>query len=192
MQILGNPVQNRTRAAFQMPGLGLDEHIFDYVKKKNLEIDLLINTHCHIDHIGGDKFFKTIAASEKDAPDIETGSAKTVAEWVFPHFCGFPVSRIFAEGDVFETGSYTFEIIETPGHTEGSICLYEKKTKALFSGDTFFKDGIGRMDLPSGSEEDMEKSLQKLLEWDIVKVYPGHGPVTDKRNIEKDLEYYFG
>jgi hydroxyacylglutathione hydrolase len=172
-------------------GLGLDEHIVEYVKKKNLEIDLLINTHCHIDHIGGDRFFRTIAASEKDAPDIETGSEKTVAEWVFPSFQGFPISKILLEGDVVETGSFSLQVIETPGHTEGSICLYEKKTKSLFSGDTVFRDGIGRMDLPTGSEDDMKASLKRLLGFDIGTIYPGHGPLTTKDNIRKVLHYYF-
>ncbi|MCK4247341.1 MAG: MBL fold metallo-hydrolase, partial [Methanomicrobia archaeon] len=85
---------------------------------------------------------------------------------------------------------YRLEVLHTPGHTDGSICLYDEAKKIMFSGDTFFIDGIGRTDLPSGNEEALKESLERLASLDIEKVYPGHGRVG-KCDIESILNFWF-
>ncbi|MFQ5892082.1 MAG: MBL fold metallo-hydrolase, partial [Candidatus Methanofastidiosia archaeon] len=82
-------------------------------------------------------------------------------------------------------------VLHTPGHTEGSLSLYDLQEEILFSGDTLFHMGIGRMDFPSGSEIDMKNSLQRLNELEIEKIYPGHGQLTTKESLEMVLRFYF-
>jgi glyoxylase-like metal-dependent hydrolase (beta-lactamase superfamily II) len=93
------------------------------------------------------------------------------------------VEKKLKEGDEI----FGFKVLHTPGHTKGSICLLDAKDKILISGDTIFADGVGRTDLPGGSEEDMEKSLEKLSSLKIEKILPGHGePVL--KNGEKAIK----
>ncbi len=174
-------------------GMGLTDRVKTFVKEKGLTIDILINTHCHVDHIGGNKFFPDakIYAHELDAPDIETGSKKTLWHFGFQTPLMFPVAKKVKEGDVINTGEYSLTVIHTPGHTEGSMSLYEPEKKILFSGDCVFDMGIGRMDFPTGSPRQMKQSLEKLLNYDIEKIYAGHGGVGTKDSIRMGLEFYF-
>ena len=82
-------------------------------------------------------------------------------------------------GEALSVAGLDFEILPTPGHTRGSVCLYMRDAGVLFSGDTLFCGGFGRMDLPGGSHRDMRNSLRTLftLPGD-VRVFPGHGPAT--------------
>ena len=89
------------------------------------------------------------------------------------------VDSSVADGNVIEAGTMKFDVIHTPGHTPGSICLYSRKDNILFSGDTLFKDTYGRVDLPHGDEAAIKASLKKLAELPgKTVVYPGHGPDT--------------
>jgi glyoxylase-like metal-dependent hydrolase (beta-lactamase superfamily II) len=141
-------------------------------------------------HVGGDPRNVPIAIGEKDAEDLEKGTEKTIFDFVLPFFKGFEVSKRLKDGDVIETEDYRLEVLHTPGHTNGSICLYDEAKKIIFSGDTFFIEGIGRTDLPSGDMEALKKSLKRLASLDIEKVYPGHGEVG-KCDINKILDFWF-
>lgn len=84
------------------------------------------------------------------------------------------------------------EVIETPGHTTGGICLYDQVTGSLFSGDTVFAEGIGRTDFEGGDINQLRTSLNKLKKLDIKDLYPGHGPNVEgsgKESIIKGLRY---
>jgi glyoxylase-like metal-dependent hydrolase (beta-lactamase superfamily II) len=96
---------------------------------------------------------------------------------------------------VFEDGDHAgpFKIVYVPGHTPGSSCLYDEKAAVLFSGDTLFKRGIGRTDLPGGSWPQIKESLERLFTMDGgIAVYPGHGPITSikEERENQDLEAY--
>ena len=173
-------------------GIG-DDRVYYAVKEKELIIDIIINTHCHVDHIYGNQYFPEakIYAHELDAPDIETGSQKTLWFWGFKTPLTFPVDTFLKEGDIIKTENYRLEVVCTPGHTEGSISLYEPLKKIMFTGDCVFDMGIGRMDLPTGNSVQMKQSLQKLLEFDIEKFYGGHGGAGTKDDIRTGLELYF-
>jgi hydroxyacylglutathione hydrolase len=173
-------------------GIG-DDRVYYAVKEKELTIDIIINTHCHVDHIYGNQYFPEakIYAHELDAPDIETGSQKTLWFWGFKTPLKFPVDTFLKEGDIIKTENYRLEVVCTPGHTEGSISLYEPEKKIMFTGDCVFDMGIGRMDLPTGNSVQMKQSLQKLLEFDIEKFYGGHGGAGTKDDIRTGLELYF-
>lgn len=143
------------------------------------KLKTVVNTHCHFDHTGGNKKFRDwlkaeIAVHEGDKESVETGSGTmakvfgTVAKTV-------TVDHILTHGDKIKTKNFSFEVIHTPGHTPGSICLYDKKKRILISGDTLFEDGTGRSDLPGGDKYSLEKSLKKLSKYKITYLLPGHG-----------------
>ena len=89
--------------------------------------------------------------------------------------------RFVKDGDIIKVGSLYFEVLDTPGHSKGGICLLERKDKVLFSGDTLFAGAIGRTDHPGGDYDLLMKSIfEKLLMLDgEIRVIPGHGPETD-------------
>jgi len=143
----------------------------------------IINTHYHFDHIGGNGYFTgaEIWIHEADAPVLENGDKETsVAEFFGGNMHKMKVSRKLKDGEKFNLGNTEFEIVHVPGHTPGSICLYDKKQKLLITGDTVFSNGVGRTDLDGGDFEQLKNSLAKLSKMDIQKILPGHGPVVEK------------
>ena len=143
--------------------------ITSYIKEKGLEIKFILNTHGHSDHVSGNIILQNeyncpICIHEKDAPLLEKFNK---------------ISRIrkLIEGDLLNFGKTTFKIMSTPGHTPGGISLIGENI--VFTGDTLFSKGIGRMDFPGGSKNDMKKSLEKLMLLpNNYIVYPGHGSIT--------------
>lgn len=137
------------------------------------DIDLIVNTHCHFDHVGGNDFFPNakIAIHKKDAvalrdPDSELTVSSLFGSIVRKH----DVDIELEEGDKIAN----FEVILTPGHTSGGISLWDGEI--LICGDTIFANGgVGRMDI-GGSPIDMKDSLMRLKEFDVEYLLPGHGP----------------
>ena len=87
---------------------------------------------------------------------------------------------------------FSFELLPTPGHSIDSLTFYFKEEKIMFTGDFLFSGNIGRMDLPTGSVEDMKKSLEKIAHYpDDITIYPGHGPFTTLEKEKKNFRYYF-
>jgi len=142
-------------------------------------IKLVINTHCHFDHIGGNGYFTEacLAAHEEAAPVIEKGDEKaSYADFFNGHLHPHKVDTKLKEGDVING----LKVIHTPGHTPGSMCLLDEKNSILFSGDTIFSDGIGRTDMPGGDDEALAKSVESLSGLKFGKLLPGHGePVLE-------------
>jgi len=149
------------------------------------DIDIIVDTHCHYDHTGGNKAFALAAGCQVAIHELEAkvirGEEPGIAMAEAFGSKLEPVSSIWeiCEGDQIELGEMVLEVIETPGHTSGSICLYDNERQALFSGDTVFYDGIGRMDLPTGDRSAMGRSLLRLNGFDVMALFPGHGPSTE-------------
>jgi len=159
-------------------GTGLNfVRLYDVFKMLKLDFDSInniVNTHMHWDHIGGNGFFSNakIHIHERDAPVLEKGDASMCnASYFSGKMKPMKVFRKLKEGDEIAG----FKVIHTPGHTQGSICLFDPKDKILISGDTVFSDGVGRTDLPGGSEADLDKSMQKIAALKMDKILPGHG-----------------
>lgn len=143
------------------------------------KITNIVNTHCHFDHTGGNKKFRDwlkveIAVHEDDKKALETGIG-TMAEAFGEKARTVTVDRALKDGDKIKTTNFNFEVISTPGHTLGSICLYERKKKILISGDTIFEDGVGRTDFPGSDRDQLYKSLKRLSGLPIDYLLPGHG-----------------
>jgi len=143
------------------------------------DIDLIVNTHCHFDHVGGNDFFPNakIAIHKVDAialrdPDSELTVSSLFGSIVRKH----DVDIELEEGDKIAN----FEVINTPGHTKGGISLYDGEI--LISGDTIFSNGgVGRMDI-GGNPLDMKESLMRLKELNVEYLLPGHGPWVNNGN----------
>ncbi len=146
------------------PGDEADK-ILEEIRKIKAKPRYIINTHYHYDHILANQEIKK-----------ETGTKILIHE-AEKDFIDFEPDRFLKEGDKIKIGEGILEIINTPGHTKGSICMVGKDF--ILTGDTLFKDGYGRTDLAGGSQKEMEESLKRLSK--LIKsgmvVYPGHGEI---------------
>ena len=146
------------------PG-GEAEKILEEIRKTKAESKYIINTHCHFDHILANEEIRK-----------ETG-VKILIHKAEKEFINFEADRFLEEGDEIKIGDIILKVLHTPGHTRGSICLIGENF--IFTGDTLFKEGYGRTDLPGGSQKDLEESLERLskLLKPGITVYPGHGEI---------------
>lgn len=176
---------------------GDDSHLIEASLK--WEPTHIILTHSHFDHVGAlfslhEKFPSAVIAAGSEENFDPEGIVRTAKAAMGPYYsatglakCG---SRVPAPHLLLNDGDTIgpFEVLHTPGHTAGSICLYSKEHKVLFSGDTLFRHSYGRTDL-GGSEIQIMKSLRRLLDLDgDTTVYPGH----DEPTLIADEKNYFG
>jgi glyoxylase-like metal-dependent hydrolase (beta-lactamase superfamily II) len=161
------------------PGMGAADPLLERVAANGLRLHLIANSHGHIDHIF-------------DNAPLMRGSGAPLA--IHPDDAyrldgrnnyGFSIERAVAsvdlgEGEQLRIGDLVLDVLHTPGHTEGSVCLYEERHGLLLAGDMLFRGSYGRTDLPGGDDEAMIASLARLAR-DLppgVRVLPGHGPET--------------
>ena len=155
--------------------------ILDMVKELGLNIEYIILTHGHFDHIAALGKVKE-ATGAKVA--IHCDDVKVLEDKFLGAFLGLtgkappPPDILLKGGEEIKAGELTFKVLPTPGHTPGGICLYGHGV--CFSGDTLFNAGVGRTDLSGGDGEQIFKSInEKLMALpDETKVHPGHGPET--------------
>ena len=160
------------------------ERILAILEKHGLRVKAIIITHAHIDHIGGAQKLKAatgapVYMNAKDQPLSER--LDTQAAWLgmpTPERAKIDVDA--REGERIALGPAEFQVLHTPGHTQGSISLWIPAENKLVAGDTLFLDSIGRTDLPGGDYEQILRSIHdKLLPLDdTTAVIPGHGPNT--------------
>lgn len=167
-----------------------DDRMRELIGDTDLQYILL--THGHFDHIGGVRDIKKeygckVVISSVDAPMLSSGKASLAA------FCGAEQNNTepditVQDGDEIELGMLKIKVLSTPGHTSGSVCFVVGD--ALFSGDTLFYCSCGRTDFPTGSSDDMIKSLKKLASLDgNYKVYTGHNQLSNLDFERKNNPY---
>lgn len=171
--ILGSPA---TSSAVVVDPGAEPEKIKARLKVLGLKLNCIVNTHGHVDHIGADVHLGAPVYIHRLDADFLTNPQLNLSGML-----GLPLAlparvSLLEEGQKLEVGDISLEVIHTPGHTPGGVCL--KVGKFCFTGDTLFAQGIGRTDIPAACEEDLVNSIrQKLLTLqDEVIIYPGHGP----------------
>jgi len=190
-----NPIQENTYVVYNTTGdailidpgcYGIEEEqtLLNFIVEKNLNVKHLLNTHCHLDHVFGNKSMAKhfglelqIHANEAQVLARASESGKGFG-LPFDNYNG-PV-YFLQEGDVITLGTDALEVLFTPGHSPGSICFYSKNDNFVIGGDVLFKGSIGRTDLPGGNHQALVNSIRNQLFVlpDQVKVYPGHGSET--------------
>ncbi|MCM8769245.1 MAG: MBL fold metallo-hydrolase [Candidatus Omnitrophica bacterium] len=156
------------------------EKIESALKKTGWKPNLVVLTHGHADHLSACRQLALpIAVHAADAKWLVDPGKNLSAMFAAPYVCPEP-ERLLAEGDTIEVGEVIMEVLHTPGHTPGSICLLARAENLIFTGDTLFAEGVGRTDLPGGSEERLWESIEKKLFNlpDFFTIHPGHGPST--------------
>ena len=188
---------------YKLNGIGYDSNTYLIIGKKNIlidpgtpntfnllkdeiksiakDIDYIINTHCHYDHAGSDYLYEEyfnapVVIHDSEVEDLKNNTNTTVSALfnreLTPPKEIIPISEILEE-----LKKYDMEVVETPGHTKGSISLIYKDN--LITGDTLFAYGVGRWDFPTGSLIDLRSSVSKLeriaYERNIINILPGHG-----------------
>jgi glyoxylase-like metal-dependent hydrolase (beta-lactamase superfamily II) len=160
------------------------EDILALVRKHNLTVKQIVITHAHIDHVGGAMKLRAATGAPILLNQNDYGLLKMLdmqAKWVGMASPGkVEIDQSMGQADTVQAGSLVASVLHTPGHTEGSVCLYFPAEKKLIAGDTLFAGSIGRTDLPGGSFDKIIQSLHdKVLALpDETVVVPGHGPLT--------------
>ncbi len=190
-----NPVQENTYVVYNETGecciidpgcyfSGEEQELKNFITDNNLRPVYLLNTHCHLDHIFGNRFIhKTFGLTlhihprEKQLLDLGPTQGQM---WQLPFDNYDGEIQYLNEGDVIALGNEPLDVLLTPGHSPGHLCFYSKVHKFVIAGDTLFNGSIGRTDLPGGDFKTLEQSIKiKLytLPEDVI-VYPGHGDST--------------
>jgi hydroxyacylglutathione hydrolase len=170
-----------------------EKHVLQsFITNNGLRPAMLLNTHCHLDHVFGNKFIAeayrlTLNIHKNEEAILQMAPASGLMfNLPFDNYTGELI--FLKEGDVISLGKDSLQVIEAPGHSPGSICFYCEKQKFVIGGDVLFYQSIGRTDLPGGSHEGLIKNIKEklfVLPPD-VKVYPGHGPAT---TIGEEIKY---
>jgi hydroxyacylglutathione hydrolase len=169
------------------PGMGAAPALLARVAESGLKLHLIANSHGHIDHIFDNA--PLIAASGAPLAIHPDDAYRLDGRNNY----GFTIERTVAtvdlhEGEQLHIGDLIFDVLHTPGHTEGSVCLYEERAGLLLAGDVLFAGSYGRTDLPGGDDAAMVASLTRLADElpVAVRVLPGHGPET---TLERELPW---
>lgn len=174
-----------------------DVVLLNYIDEHKLKPIKLINTHCHIDHVLGNqliasKYNLSLEAHQLEVPVLQ--SCNQVSKFYGIPFRGSPeITRLLKEGDDLHLGTNVIQLLLTPGHSPGSLCLHLPDQHEVIGGDVLFQGSIGRTDLPGGDYDTLIRSIKtKLLPLpDNTIVHPGHGPSTtigDERRMNPFLQ----
>jgi len=190
-----NPIQENTYVVYNTkdacaiidPGCYFPEEkqsFAHWIKESHLHPNLLLNTHCHLDHIFGNKWvaehYKLELQMGKNEDWTFQFGPESGLRWGMPFENYSGRIHFFQEGDKILMGSEELEVLFTPGHSVGHVVFYNRQQGFVISGDVLFRQGIGRTDLPGGDLATLVASIrQKLFTLpDDVIVYPGHGEPT--------------
>jgi len=161
-----------------------DEELFRHIEKEGLEPVLLVNTHCHLDHVLGNqsvikKYNIPFAMHRLDLPTLEMVPMASM-RWGVPYRQSPDPSQFLEEGEHIQFDGLDFEIRFVPGHAPGHIVLVEHQHAVVFGGDVLFRESVGRTDLPGGDGVLLAKMIQEKMYSlpDDFVVYPGHGGET--------------
>lgn len=185
----------QTREGLVIDPGGNGEEILALIRRENIKVLFVVNTHGHADHIAANDIISNdtgavVCVHEEDAPMLISSQSNLSAFIGMPMECQ-PAQRLLKEGDIIHFGNIEMKVLHTPGHTPGGICLLIDDI--LIAGDTLFAQSIGRTDFPGGSYSQLIENIKNKLMVlpEHVKVLPGHGPDTtigDERNMNPFIQ----
>lgn len=163
--------------------------IYEYIKKSGLNLKAVFVTHAHFDHIfalndllemaGNDGLDIKVYVHEKDESAMRDTEKNLSSNLFYNPFVFEGKSILVSDGEKINVGKFSLEIMHTPGHTSGSMCVICPDEKVIFSGDTIFLESCGRVDFEGGSACDMRQSLKKIVGLpEDYRIYSGHGEYT--------------
>lgn len=162
-----------------------EEALTGYISRNGLKVTHVINTHLHVDHAIGDKYvselFKVSVVGHKaDEPLGERIQQQATMFGMAERVEAVSLNSYLEDGDEVKVGDGRLKVLHVPGHSPGSIALYDPDGKFVITGDALFAGSVGRTDLPGGNYSQLIKAVKdKLLTLpDNTAVYPGHGPAT--------------
>ena len=180
-------VDDKTKKCAVVDPGGVKDKILNYIKSNSLQLEYILLTHAHGDHIGAVNYIKSqtgakvVAHSEEK--ELLLDNRKNLS---YSMHCGpqeVDADIYVNDKDKLDLGELRLSFIHTPGHTKGCMCI--RVNNEMFTGDTLFAGSIGRTDLYSGNYKQIEKSLKKLSKYeDNINIHPGHGP-SSTLGIEK-------
>ena len=179
------------RAMVIDPAFGSAEKIPPAAKELGLSIELIVNTHGHFDHVGGDAELKSatggrILIHPADAEGLLAPLPKIEVPFELS-FAPSSADGLLSDGQFLELDSLKLQVMHTPGHTPGSVCLYSAAEGVLFTGDTLLEGAHGRSDFPGGNSGALRESLRKIAALPpATRVLGGHGAET---TLESELDW---
>jgi glyoxylase-like metal-dependent hydrolase (beta-lactamase superfamily II) len=171
------------------------EALANFISENNLKPTLLLNTHCHLDHVFGNNFvsekYGLAAHFHKNEQPVIDRLPEGGARWGVPCEPYTGAVEYIAQDDIIDFDKDQFKVLLTPGHSPGSVCFYNAGQDFMIGGDLIFKDGVGRTDLPGCNPLDLIKSIktQILPLPDTMTIYAGHGPETNWGREKKANPY---
>lgn len=184
-------INEETNEAVVVDPGGTSQKLRAFIAESKIKLQAILLTHAHFDHIMGIPEIQAAASvpvyvAAADAPvlaDPDANASKSFLAEGFAYHGGTAV----ADNQVLVLAGFAFQVLYTPGHTEGSCCYYLAREGVLFSGDTLFRESVGRTDLPGGSDKIFPSIRERLLTLPAATVvYPGHMAVT---TIAHEQEY---
>lgn len=197
-----SPIQENTYVLFNDSGEAMiidpgcyfpheQKQLQDFLSDKKLTPIMLLNTHCHLDHVFGNKWVYDTYGLELHIHPLEEKvlafAPQSGQAWGMPFENYSGPLHFIREGEELMLGSEKLDILWAPGHSPGSICFYHSQQKILLGGDVLFRESIGRTDLPGGNHTTLLNSIREQLFTlpDDVVVYSGHG-IPTKIGYEKE------
>lgn len=180
-----------------MMGVREQDAMVNFIRKNNLKVLYIINTHLHIDHSIGNAFSKEtygapVLAHKDDEPLGNAIKQQAIMFGMNEKVDNVSVDSYLKEGDVVKIGNGELHVLHVPGHSPGSIVLYDKEDGFMIVGDVLFNGSIGRTDLPGGSHRQLLDGIREKLFTlpDDTVVYPGHGPATTIGNEKRHNPFF--
>lgn len=191
-------VDKEGKGVFVDPG-GNPQDVIDFMEKQGVDLEWVLLTHGHADHICGLEKLRTfaregVAVHSLDAPMLGSPE-QNLSAFMQERCLSAPPEKELEDGDTIRAGNLAISVIHTPGHTPGSVCFHvrEKGEEVLLSGDTLFAQSVGRTDLPGGNQGQLLESLRKIAYLpDEMAVYPGHGPESTVGSQRRNNPFWPG
>lgn len=155
-----------------------------FVSEQQIEVKMILNTHCHIDHVLGNYMLKETYQCPLWIPEGEEEVFRSVVayapQWGIQNYTEAEVDKLLKVSDPIEFGNTSLTSILVPGHSPGHLVFYHEGDKKIIGGDVLFRESIGRTDLPGGNHSQLLDNIKdKLYNLDEeIEIYPGHGPAT--------------